>query len=349
MLDLNNISYKIGNFSLKNVNLKIKNSEYHVLIGPSGSGKTLLLNIIAGFIKPSSGNVIFNNIDITKLPPEKRNISYLLQNLALFPHLNVYQNVYYSLKFIKLSSKEKENLVRKYMQITNIEHLEKRYPLNLSGGEKQRVALARCLAKQPSLLLLDEPFSAIDTLLKTDLKSILKKIKDTGVGILHVTHDPAEAINLADKISVIENGNIVSSKFEEINQDVPLSNFMAKFFGFKNFYQCKYNDENTVEIVDSENYNRIVIEKPTNFNHDCFVYIPPENIIVSETKLLSSARYNLTATVISVTEDFDSVILECDAGISISAKISKNSYIDLNISPGKKVWMSFKVSNLNFI
>ncbi len=349
MLDLKNISYNIGTFSLKNVNLKIENNEYHILIGPSGSGKTLLLNIIAGFLKPISGNVIFNNIDITKLPPERRNISYLLQNLALFPHLNVYQNVYYSLKFKKLSSKEKDILVRKYMQITNIEHLEKRYPANLSGGEKQRVALARCLTKQPELLLLDEPFSAIDTILKTDLKQILKRIKDSGVGIIHVTHDPAEAVNLADRISIIENGNLLTANSQSFQAEVPVSNFMAKFFGFKNIYQCKIRDLNTIELIDNTNVKRIAIERPAIFNHDCFVYIPPENIIVSEAKLLSSARYSLEAIVVSVTEDLDSVILECDAGISIFAKISKNSYIDLNISPGKKVWISFKVSNLNFI
>lgn len=349
MLELINVSYKIGEFSLKNINLKIADNEYHVLIGPSGSGKTILLNIIAGFIKPVSGKIILNNIDITEYPPEKRDMSYLLQNLSLFPHLNVYQNVYYALRFKKLAFKEKDELVKKYMQITNIEHLEKRYPANLSGGEKQRVALARCLTKQPKLLLLDEPFSAIDTILKNDLKNLLKKIKDTGVEIIHVTHDPIEAVNLADSISIIEDGNLITTPYKNLQSKVPLTNFMAKFFGYKNFYQCKYNDENTVKIIDEANTNHLIIEKPANFRHDCFVYIPPESIIVSETKLQSSARYNLEAIIVSVTEDLDSVILDCDLGISMSAKISKNSYIDLNIYPGKKVWICFKVSNLNFI
>ncbi len=215
---------KLGKFRL-NAEFEMDRG-YCVILGPTGAGKSVFLELIAGIIKPDRGEIRINGRDITALPPEKRNIGFVPQDYALFPHLNIYKNIAYGLRNIEKS--EKDRRVREIAEKFGISHLLHRKPATLSGGERQRVALARALVVQPKLLLLDEPLSAVDLRTKEMLMDELKFVqREFNVPVLHVTHDLMEAMLLADEIAVILNGRIVekgevkdvfSSKNEEVSE-----------------------------------------------------------------------------------------------------------------------------------
>ncbi len=200
MLILDNIEYKIDNFSLGPLNISIEKGEYLALFGASGSGKSTLLEIISGIRKPKKGRIILNNRDITNIAPQKRDISIVFQDYALFPNMTVFENIAYPLKIRKIDKQKMDENINELSQKLKIETLLKRYPLNLSGGEKQRVALSRAIIHKPSLLLLDEPLSALDQDLRVEAIDILRKIKSFGITTIHVSHNKEEAKELASSI-----------------------------------------------------------------------------------------------------------------------------------------------------
>ncbi len=202
---------------LKNINLSLKKGEIGVVFGPNGAGKTTLLNAISGVLKPKNGKVKINGMDMTNTPPEKRNVAYIFQNLALFPHLTVFDNVAFPLKVKKEKNiKEKVEFILKKMEIFD---LKNRFPGKLSGGEKQRVAIARALVSNPDILLMDEPFSSLDFEMRKFIRQeFVSIIKSYGITTLFVTHDPYEAEETADIIFTIKNGKIVNNQNFETNR-----------------------------------------------------------------------------------------------------------------------------------
>lgn len=350
MIELKNICRKFKDFEMSDISLNIKKGEYHVLVGPSGAGKTLLLNLIAGFVKPDSGNIILNGVDITNLLPQNRNVSYLFQDLALFPHLSVEENVAFPLKIRKMKKLDIAAQVKKYLEFTDVLHLKDRRISKLSGGEKQRVALARNLITESGILMLDEPFSAIDTQLRLSLKKLLKKISDYGVTIIHVTHNPEEAISLAHKISVVENGKIISSGTYKEVFSKPLNMFMAGFSGYKNFYKVvKVSREQTSCFVyialenKPEKAIRIEILNVENVYIKSAI-IQTTDIIMSEDKIVSSARNSFKGIVQSIFKVESAYEVEIDVGVPVWVKLSESSLKELNITFGKEMWVSFKAS-----
>ena len=207
MLAVKGLSYKIGDFSLKDINLDINENEYFVLLGRSGSGKTTLIKCINGLYRVTNGMIRLNGKDITKLTPEYRNIGYLPQDFALFPHLNVKKNILFGIKIRKENKKNITERLDNLINLLGIKNLLNRDVVNLSGGEKQKAALARALIVHPDVLLLDEPFSSIDHGLKVELwfelKDLLKKLN---IIVIHITHNLDEAHAVADKIAVLING-----------------------------------------------------------------------------------------------------------------------------------------------
>ncbi|NPA39832.1 MAG: ATP-binding cassette domain-containing protein [Thermodesulfobacteria bacterium] len=198
---------KLGSFLL-DVEFEVNIGEYVVILGESGAGKSLTLKIIGGFEQPDQGKVCFKNEDITHLPPEKRKVVYLPQNLGLFPHLSVKENLLYSFKCKR--KRINDLLFNRIVKEFKLEEFLERRPYQLSGGEAQRVALARAILATPEVLLLDEPLSSLDFHLKMKLISLLKTVKEEfNLTIVHVTHDPLEAIFLAKKIFIMENGKII--------------------------------------------------------------------------------------------------------------------------------------------
>jgi molybdate transport system ATP-binding protein len=209
MLEISDLVVRAGKFNLIITQLMVNDGDWLIITGRSGSGKTLLLETIAGFYSPDSGSLILNGNDITRLPPEKREISIVFQDYSLFPHMNVKENISFGLRMKGTSGIEV--IVSEYSKMLGIESLLFRRPSSLSGGEKQRVAIARALAVRPRLLLLDEPAGALDPLTRKNLWNDIRDLYSKGgLTIIHVTHDMGEAESLGNKKIIIEEGRIVS-------------------------------------------------------------------------------------------------------------------------------------------
>ena len=194
---------------LKRMDLLVKDGSLVCLFGPSGCGKTTSLKIIAGLIQPDKGSVLFDHKDVTSLPPEERNTGFVPQNYALFPHLTVEKNIAFGLEVRDYSKQEIKDRVEELLKLIDLKGFENRYPRELSGGQQQKVAVARALAHKPSILLLDEPLASIDATERVRLRNEIKKIqKKTGSTILYVTHDVDEAFAVSDNIAIMEDGRI---------------------------------------------------------------------------------------------------------------------------------------------
>ena len=229
------VEFEDGEKILKNISLDIKDKEFVTLLGPSGCGKTTTLRIIAGFLNPTSGDVIFDGKRINGLPPHKRNVNTVFQKYALFPHLNVYENIAFGLRVKKLPEKEVVKRVGEMLELVNLKGYEKRSINRLSGGQQQRVAIARALVNHPKVLLLDEPLGALDLKLRKEMQTELRKIQQAlELTFVYVTHDQEEALTMSDTVVVMNNGHIqqIGSPTEIYNE--PKNAFVADFIGESN-------------------------------------------------------------------------------------------------------------------
>lgn len=209
MVKLQNLSIKLDKFELKSINLNIEQGEIFAILGPTGSGKSTLLESIAGFYIPDNGKIFINGRDISFLPPEERNLGFVYQDYSLFPHLTVYKNIEFGLKIKQLFKGERSKKINELTDFLGITHLLDRYPNSLSGGEQQRAALARALVINPKLLLMDEPFSSLDSNTKEKMYDVLQTIhKKFNCTIIFVTHDISEAKRLANRVGIICNGSL---------------------------------------------------------------------------------------------------------------------------------------------
>lgn len=225
---------------LNNINIEIKDGELFTFLGPSGCGKTTLLRILAGFEKPDSGAIEINKEDITNFIPEKRNISMVFQNYALFPHMNVFENVSYGLKIRGIKEKILKEKTEYCLKIVNLDNFSKRDINELSGGEQQRVAIARALAVEPKVLLLDEPLSNLDAKLREKTRMEIRELqKNLGISTIFVTHDQQEAMSISDRIAVFNDGNIVQVGAPDSIYNHPQDEFVANFIGESNIIERK--------------------------------------------------------------------------------------------------------------
>lgn len=241
MLEVRNLQKNYPNFSVF-VDFKLKKGEFFSLLGPSGCGKTTTLRLIAGLEKPDSGKILLSGEDITNLPPQKRKFGLVFQNYALFPHLSVSENILYGLS--KESNEMKKERLEEMLELFKLTELKDRSIRRLSGGEQQRVALARSLATKPRLLLLDEPFAALDPSLRQSLREELKTLQDKlDLTIVFVTHNQEEALSLSDRVALMDKGRIVqvATPFEIYTK--PKSDYAASFFGQVNFLELEVQDK----------------------------------------------------------------------------------------------------------
>ena len=228
---IENISKRFENFhALNQINLEIKNGSLVALLGPSGSGKSTLLRILAGLENPDTGRIWLNGQDTTQLPLQKREIGFVFQNYALFPHMTVAENIAFGLEIRNIHILQKKQRVQELLQLMQLDQFIDRYPSELSGGQKQRVALARALAVEPKVLLLDEPFAALDAKIRKQLRQWLRNLhQHISVTTVFVTHDHIEAFELAHEIVVLENGNIVQIGSPQEIIDHPANEFVKSF------------------------------------------------------------------------------------------------------------------------
>lgn len=334
MILIKNLSKKIGDFSLKNINLTIEKGDYFTILGPSGSGKTLLLEIIAGLLKFDSGTIEGVNYN---------GIGFIYQDLVLFPHMNVYENISYGLKIRKINKKIIYERVNKVARELKIENLLKRDITNLSGGEKQRVAIARVLLIEPEIFLLDEPTSSLDKILKKEIYDILKKIhKNSKSTFIHVTHDFEESLYLSNKIAIINNGEIIQTGTPNDIFNRPNSLFVANFTGVDNLFYGEIKDN---YFIVNEKF-KIYTERENCKN--VYATIKGSDIIISKERLLSSARNNYYGKIIDIKERINFIELTIDSGVNIKCFITHQSLSLFDFKLNDYVWISFKSSSLNF-
>ncbi len=236
MIHLENISKEYDGVTvLSDINLYIRKKEFVTLLGPSGCGKTTTLRIIGGFEYPSTGRVMFEGEDITALPPYKRRVNTVFQKYALFPHLNVHDNIAFGLKLKKMGRAEINRRVDRMLNLVNMSGYGKRSVDSLSGGQQQRIAIARSLVNEPEVLLLDEPLGALDLKLRKEMQLELKSMQQQlGITFLYVTHDQEEALTMSDTIVVMNNGRILQIGTPKTIYDEPANAFVANFIGESN-------------------------------------------------------------------------------------------------------------------
>lgn len=348
MLELKNISKRFSDFSLKDVSFSVEQGDYFILLGESGAGKSMLLETIAGLVHPESGSLIMEGNDITHHKIQNRKIGLVFQDHAIFPHMTVYENIAYSLHGRKLNNKGKKEKVHQIAEQLSISGLLDRRPSTLSGGELQRVALARTLIQQPRILLLDEPLASLDSHIKSDLRSQLRKIHRQGQTILHVTHDYEEALSLGNRIAVIHDGSVIQEGTPEEVFRNPKSEFIAHFIGARNFFKARLTGENnnSVAIVDKTVVVRLL---SPDTGPEGFILIRSEDIILSNNSFDSSATNNFEGTITEIIPGVRGIDVVVDAGITLHALITAESLAHLELTEGKKIWLHFKATAVRFI
>ena len=291
-LQIIDVSKRFDNVvALDKVNLKIAKSEIFSLLGSSGCGKSTLLRIIAGFEKPDEGRILLEGKDITKLPPYVRPLNIMFQNYALFPHLNVTNNIQFGLKEEKISKEEINRRVNEILNLLELNGLEKRKINEISGGQQQRVALARCLVKKPKLLLLDEPLAALDKQLRVQTQFELVNLQyKLGITFIIVTHDQEEAMSLSDRMAIMKNGEILQVGNPVEIYEKPKDKYIANFIGTANIFNV-LNKNNQI-IIKELNYEVKNINNKENY-FKCL--IRPEKISV---KKLENQSDNLNIGVV---------------------------------------------------
>ena len=281
IIELKNISKNFEDQQvLKGIDLNIYENEFLTLLGPSGCGKTTLLRIIGGFEEPSNGQLIFDGKDISKVPPYKREVNTVFQKYALFPFLNVADNIAFGLNLKKMDKDVIEKKVSRMLELVGLKGFEKRDVTLLSGGQQQRVAIARALVNEPKVLLLDEPLGALDAKLRKDMQTELKKIqKEVGITFIFVTHDQEEALSMSDTIVVLNDGVIqqIGSPMDIYNE--PQNRFVAEFIGESNIIEGNMIKDC---LVNFDGIDWECVDKGFKDNEDIEVVLRPEDMDVVE-------------------------------------------------------------------
>jgi sulfate transport system ATP-binding protein len=343
-IQVQEINKAFGDFhALKNVSLDIDSGELIALLGPSGSGKTTLLRIIAGLEFSDAGRVLFNQKDVTDVPAGKRRIGFVFQHYALFRHMTIFENVAFGLRVRPRSSRPDEEQIRervlKLLRLVQLEGLEKRYPSQLSGGQRQRIALARALAVEPDVLLLDEPFGALDARVRKELRRWLRKLhQEIHVTTIFVTHDQEEALEIADRVVVMSQGVIEQVGTPQEVYDRPANPFVYQFLGNVNRVQGSA-ESGTVTIGEIKIPTpEIHTERPAK----AVAYIRPHDIDIQRYRNGHSA-IEVVVRHINAAGSLAKIELErIDTGETIEAEIDRAKHDDLRLEPGDNAFIRFR-------
>lgn len=286
-LELKNLkkSFAPGEAVLQGINLTIRQGEFVTLLGASGCGKTTTLRIIAGLEQPDSGSVWLEGQDVTALEPNQRDVNTVFQNYALFPHMNVADNIGYGLKIRKVPRAEIKKKVKEMLELVQLEGYEKRKPSELSGGQKQRVAIARALANNPRVLLLDEPLGALDLQLRRTMQLELKRLqKKLGITFIYITHDQEEAINMSDRIVVMNQGQFEQIGTPDEIYNHPKTGYVAAFVGNANILKGTVAEKNGhhIKVKLGDELASIDTEEKVNMGETVTVALRGENILLEE-------------------------------------------------------------------
>jgi sulfate transport system ATP-binding protein len=345
-VEVKNINKKFGNFvALDNVNLKIESGELVALLGPSGSGKTTLLRVIAGLEFPDTAGsqVLFYGEDVTQIPASQRKAGFAFQHYALFRHLSVFENIAFGLRVRPKETRPPESKIRErvmeLLKLIQLEPFGKRFPAQLSGGQRQRVALARALAVEPKVLLLDEPFGALDAKVRKDLRRWLRKLhQEIHITTLFVTHDQEEALEVADRVAILRDGKIEQIGTPEEIYDHPASPFVYDFLGNVNLFSGRIH-EGEIKIGDSK-FN--MPETAGETEADTVAFVRPHDIRITRA---SNGHNTFPARVVHYNAAGPIANLELervDGGAPFNAQLSKEEFQQLQPKVGEEVFVELK-------
>lgn len=345
MIRLNQINLKLSNFSLSDINLEIHDNDFFALIGPTGSGKSLLLEGIMGLIPFTDGTVLLDGKEITRTPVEKRNLAIVFQEFALFPHLNVTQNILYGVRYHNIDKKDAQSRFDRLVSTLGLERILLRNPQNLSGGEKQRVALARSLVLNPAVLLLDEPLSALDPLFHEEATLLLKKVhEELKITIIMVSHNFPDVFYLANRGAIIKDGRIMQQGSIMSLFETPNSQFTAAFVGMKNIRPIRRSPNGL--LVEGSDIRITSAADPEN--GATHMGIRPEDIsLVTNDSTPFSNTYRGIIKRITSHGVFLNIRLET-AGIQFDAVWSRNVLKNNGLETGKGVRFGFHPESVHF-
>ena len=335
--------------ALHPTNLEIFDGEFLTILGPSGCGKTTLLRTIAGFVEPDHGQVLLHGKDITALPPEARNINMVFQSYALFPHMNIFDNVAFGLRCDKVPEGQIKPKVIEALNRVKLGNLVHRKPEQLSGGQQQRVAIARALVKQPEVLLLDEPLSALDYHLRKQMRIELKALqRKLGITFILVTHDQEEALSLSDRIVVMDHGKIEQIGSPRDVYEEPVNLHVARFIGEANVFKTPVkavHDDKIVVNICNLTYE-LQVNKPIAVNEMVDIVIRPEDIVVWGKREITEHKDMLNGVVVEVIYKGSTVDLKVQldnkqiiAATQFFDEDDENLFYDLD----EKVWVEWKI------
>lgn len=341
MIKIRDLKVNLGNFWLEDINLDIEEGEYFIILGPTGAGKTVLLEALAGLYPISQGEIWSDGREISHLHPEKRGMGIVYQDQALFPHLSVKENIAFGLKFMSYPREKVRERVDDMVGLLKISHLAERNPSTLSGGERQKVALARALATDPRVLLLDEPLSALDPETKEGLQCELRELhRRVKVTVVHVTHDFEEAVALGSRVAVLNGGQIVQVGTPDEVLRRPKSEFVAHFALSRNILSGRAGDgEDGYATVD---VGGIEIRAITELRDEVHLSLRPEDILISRQPFRSSARNSLSGVVTGITPRGALIYVTVSLPLELTCLITRQSLEELELKEGMKVWVTFK-------
>ena len=345
MIRIENVSKDLGEFKLNDVTLHVNDGEYFIILGPTGAGKTILLETIAGIYRPDSGRVFLNETDVTDVLPKDRHISMVYQDYMLFLHLTVEGNIGFGLRQKKIAKSEIKAKVNEIAELLGVSHLLNRYPGTLSGGEKQRIAIARAVVTEPEVLLLDEPLSALDARTTGRLQGEIARIHEiTGTTTIHVTHSFGEAFALGDRIAVMCGGRIIQVGTPDEVFRRPNSRFIADFVGVENLFRGRSVVHDDLSLV---HVDGICMVSSSLKSGDVSISIRPEDILISKEKSRTSARNEFFGEIVDARNMGAIVRLVVDVGVPFVVMLTKQSYEDMGLLCGVHVWIVFKASSVH--
>ena len=353
MVELRQVGKRFGNFTaLEDVNFEIREGEFMTFLGPSGCGKTTCLRLISGFDTPTTGQVFIGGRDVTADPPYRRDVNQVFQSYALFPHLTIYENIAFGLRMKGVPAPEVKKRVDRVVEMTSLGEFVQRRPAQMSGGQRQRVALARAIVCEPKVLLLDEPLSALDAKLRTQMRIELKQLqKRLGITFVFVTHDQEEALTMSDRIAVINRGRVEQiGTVSEIYYQ-PATRFVASFIGETNivsatvrrreggFLYCKTEGDLEVKVR----------ENPRIADDEVLLSLRPEKIRVFRQPPPGDNVFPAHICMEIFKGAVDELTLHCDSGLELGAILANDGEAELDFHEDEKVFFRIQPGDISVI